>query len=300
MRFGGKISDWFGKIPEKFHSDQNFYCHSEDCFMKTHFEPNYSGLQIYWGGREKEIEFISPEVLQCISSMTAARCFFRGELVAYNYPVKAFRDGSKLILRYTEDSPNWPQEAEWSVIQCDLVVTFSDLKPDQPNQIYWKEISGGFSCYPLREGKDWKFQLVENQFSVKTKTRDHVLRNVFDRSGQSLLRAQLISSSDSCEISKTTCVEALEACHILPVKNGGLDILENALLLRRDLHALFDSGLLRFKQCDDRWLVDIDKSVDDLVYRQFDGIELQNSRLIQKTPFLEARNSLTEKEITKS
>jgi hypothetical protein len=55
------------------------------------------------------------------------------------------------------------------------------------------------------------------------------------------------------------------------VKNGGSDVIENALLLRRDIHALFDAGLLHFRLESDQWLVEVDSSVTDSVYGELHG-----------------------------
>ena len=42
-----------------------------------------------------------------------------------------------------------------------------------------------------------------------------------------------------------TTKEALQACHIIPVKNKGSDDHSNGLVLRADLHTLYDKGHIR-------------------------------------------------------
>ena len=56
----------------------------------------------------------------------------------------------------------------------------------------------------------------------------------------------LIAERPNCLVTGTRTEEALEACHIVPVANGGPDSVQNAILLRRDVHALFDAGRLNF------------------------------------------------------
>jgi putative restriction endonuclease len=45
-----------------------------------------------------------------------------------------------------------------------------------------------------------------------------------------------------CAVTKERTLPALEAAHIRPYSDGGLHVGHNGLLLRRDLHSLFDAG----------------------------------------------------------
>ena len=47
-------------------------------------------------------------------------------------------------------------------------------------------------------------------------------------------------------------VSALEAAHVVPVKAGGQEVIGNAILLRADIHRLFDAGLFWFEPAADR------------------------------------------------
>ncbi|WP_085952445.1 HNH endonuclease [Caenispirillum salinarum] len=51
----------------------------------------------------------------------------------------------------------------------------------------------------------------------------------------------------ACALSGCSAEVALEACHIHPVSEGGCDFVQNSIILRADLHALFDAGLLTFR-----------------------------------------------------
>lgn len=64
------------------------------------------------------------------------------------------------------------------------------------------------------------------------------------RPEQTRLRSLLIDTYGACAISSETTHAALEAAHIVDVQFGGGYGLNNALLLRADLHRLFDAGLL--------------------------------------------------------
>ena len=260
--------------------------------MSKNFVPHFSGLQIDWGDSE-EIEFLGQEVLDGRSAMTAAQCRYGRTKIAYNYPVNTARNKAQLILTYTRSPQSWPKHKGWSVIQGTLTITFSSTHVGQPEQVVWDRKDSG-TRHILKEGEDWIYQPSQDLQHAPIAARGRLLRSVLERPQQSLLRAQLLASGSVCEVSQTGCSAAIEACHILPVKNGGKDWLENAILLRRDIHALFDANLLRFEVHSGSWLVSVDDAVKDTVYRAFDGLELRGAHLLTKQLFLAARNSLAQ------
>lgn len=64
------------------------------------------------------------------------------------------------------------------------------------------------------------------------------------RPGQAALRRELLQRFKRCAISNETCEAALEVAHIIRHADRGAAQAGNALLLRADLHKLFDAGLL--------------------------------------------------------
>lgn len=63
------------------------------------------------------------------------------------------------------------------------------------------------------------------------------------RLGQGAFRSLVIDAyGRRCAVSKDRTLPALEAAHILPVAEGGSCTVTNGLLLRADLHTLFDAG----------------------------------------------------------
>ncbi len=73
------------------------------------------------------------------------------------------------------------------------------------------------------------------------------LRGVVVRQFQAVFRRNLLSSRPhKCAITSTTELSVLEAAHIVPYATGhpARDRPENGLLLRRDIHRLFDDGLI--------------------------------------------------------
>lgn len=71
------------------------------------------------------------------------------------------------------------------------------------------------------------------------------MRAVTQRRGQPLFRAKLLDAyGGRCAITGCSALEVLEAAHVLPYKGAHTNRLDNGLLLRADLHTLFDCHLL--------------------------------------------------------
>jgi putative restriction endonuclease len=75
--------------------------------------------------------------------------------------------------------------------------------------------------------------------------RERTLSQIVRRRGQPQFRQQLLDAYESrCAISNFNAVEALEAAHITPFLGAETNRPDNGLLLRADLHTLFDLGLI--------------------------------------------------------
>lgn len=69
--------------------------------------------------------------------------------------------------------------------------------------------------------------------------------SIVQRQGQGQFRsALLLAYGKCCAISGCNVVEALEAAHIYPYLGINTNVVPNGLLLRSDLHALYDLGLI--------------------------------------------------------
>jgi hypothetical protein len=97
---------------------------------------------------------------------------------------------------------------------------------------------------------------------------------VEQRLGQPEFRAELLRAYDGrCAITGCAIPEVLQAAHIKPVKSSGSHSVKNGLLLRADLHNLFDRGLLTINA---RYVVQIASEVlVDPSYRRFNGKKLR-------------------------
>lgn len=75
--------------------------------------------------------------------------------------------------------------------------------------------------------------------------RERTLASIVQRRGQATFRTQLLDCYDGrCAITGADAQEALEAAHILPYRGPATNIPSNGILLRADIHTLFDLGLL--------------------------------------------------------
>ena len=70
------------------------------------------------------------------------------------------------------------------------------------------------------------------------------------RPGQSVFRDKVMKAyGGRCAVTGCDIPEALEAAHLVPYCGPESDHVRNGVLLRADLHALFDSHLLSFEPC---------------------------------------------------
>lgn len=96
---------------------------------------------------------------------------------------------------------------------------------------------------------------------------------VVRRMGQQEFRLSLMRAyGNRCCISGCDVKEVLEAAHIQMVSGGGKHSVRNGLLLRADLHTLFDRGLIAIS---DEFTVLVHSSVTSPMYREFHGRQLQ-------------------------
>jgi hypothetical protein len=76
-------------------------------------------------------------------------------------------------------------------------------------------------------------------------TRRKVLREIAERQGQGESRASLlVAYGERCAVTGTSCAQVLDAAHIVPYAEMGENSVANGLLLRSDIHVLFDLNLL--------------------------------------------------------
>jgi hypothetical protein len=102
-----------------------------------------------------------------------------------------------------------------------------------------------------------------------------VLRQIVQRRGQPAFREQLLEAyGGRCAVTGCNAQAALEAAHIEPYSGPSSNCVSNGLLLRSDIHTLFDLGLIAISP--DKLTVAVDP---ELVGTEYDDIAGQAIRL---------------------
>lgn len=84
-------------------------------------------------------------------------------------------------------------------------------------------------------------QPIDTEVDARTRTMSAIVQ----RRGQGPFRERLLDAyGRRCAITACAAVEALEAAHIVPYAGEPTNRVDNGLLLRSDIHTLFDLGLL--------------------------------------------------------
>lgn len=257
--------------------------------MTTFFDESFNGLQIAWSD-DQEIEYLGPNALLGKPRFVAASCIFGHGRKSYLYPVTARVEESsnRLTIIYRQKPKGWPKD--WEIEQGDLVIEFESVFGGKPRSIRYHYLEDDH-VDELIEGEDWRYTPTDGIQDQILQTRDRISTSKLARPAQQRLRSLLLAERLVCQITNTGSFVALEACHIVPVKNGGPDLIENALLLRRDLHALFDAGLLQFELVERQWLISVDESIEDSHYRELNRKIFADDRS-QHHAYLLARQEL--------
>jgi predicted restriction endonuclease len=98
------------------------------------------------------------------------------------------------------------------------------------------------------------------------------------RQGQPAFRASLLQAYENrCAITESDAIEVLEAAHITPFAEGGPMAPVNGLLLRADIHTLFDLGLIAVDTR--RWAVLVHPKLCETQFGiNLDGVQVRRPR----------------------
>jgi hypothetical protein len=102
-------------------------------------------------------------------------------------------------------------------------------------------------------------------------SRELVLREIDARRGQAAFRDTLLERYGRCLISGCSVAEVLEAAHIDPYRGSEQHHPDNGLILRADLHTLFDLNLVAIEP--NNLIVRIHPALTE--YKEFDGKPLK-------------------------
>jgi len=194
-------------------------------------------IKITW--HPAEIEFIPLRDIPKIDDHVKTHDYWGRDPkpVEYNAVVRRWRStlrGASLSLHYSRlQSDPRAKQGRWG--QTDIA-----WSSDGSAKATWKDDDDrSFNCSAPHVAI---LGLVNATRSLRSKTS--VL--IVPRPKQQELRNALLALGKACALTGETEANALEAAHIVPVKAGGMDDIANAILLRADIHRLFDAGKIWF------------------------------------------------------
>lgn len=125
-----------------------------------------------------------------------------------------------------------------------------------------------------------------------TKLRKSASVIVKTRPGQPALRNRLLLLDKYCSITGEKEAASLEAAHIIPVKARGCEVIANAILMRADLHRLFDAGLFWFDASGDEGAISHSQSLSENYKKILTGAKLPEAQFDRVKLALRARAEL--------
>jgi HNH endonuclease len=165
-------------------------------------------------------------------------------------------DGDAATLTY-------PEYDDW----CDgtTKIIFSDNTRQTIKSVLWADPDETFrNLHPI-------FQRVSNSDAEEEVARLVRLGKIASRPEQVVFRARLREAyGGKCAVTGCSTPEALEAAHVRVKKGADLNDLKNGILLRADIHALLDAGLITLTEDGARIQVR-QELVSDPTYQFLDG-----------------------------
>ncbi len=117
--------------------------------------------------------------------------------------------------------------------------------------------------------------------------RSRVLSSIIRRHGQPKFRQKLLDAYDGkCAVTDCDAAEALEAAHIIPFRGEETNCVRNGLLLRADIHTLFDRCLIAIDTS--AYTVLVSRPIRHTVYGGLAGRPLQEPVSPENRPSTEA------------
>lgn len=108
--------------------------------------------------------------------------------------------------------------------------------------------------------------------------RKIVLRQIRQRRGQYNFRNQLLESHPVCAVTGCVLIDILEAAHIDAYRNDTHNHISNGLLLRSDIHTLFDLDLCAINPITNK--INFSKKVLECGYHEFEDAYLDIKHII--------------------
>lgn len=102
---------------------------------------------------------------------------------------------------------------------------------------------------------------------------------------QAMFKSALLTYGGCCDLSGESTSDVLEAAHIIPSKEGGAEVVQNGLLLRADIHRLYDAGKFMIDPSNGK-VVDINEDVSSGYLAILSNVRIPKKTLLRIQPAL--------------
>jgi hypothetical protein len=128
---------------------------------------------------------------------------------------------------------------------------------------------------------------VDGIIDPSVDARRRIIATIVQREGQPAFRKALLAAyGGACAISGCTVEALLEAAHIVPYRGAQTNLVGNGLLLRADLHRMFDLHLFRIAST--TRTVHLSEILKASEYARFEGVALREPRDQSQAAFADA------------
>lgn len=248
-------------------------------------KPDFQGVNFYFAGGGKRFAPDNPSAVRALASAWESHCLILQRQGKASRLVDVFLelgnrsrdDGNyELAKSYYDQASNIDSEYGKVVnrlIQLGRLEKTIDKKPRvaQDKDLELIDITLLESLERVREELDQQPPLIVSGIDQARKT---ILVEIVRRQGQSKFREALLEAySYKCAVTDFDAEEALEAAHIIPYIETGDNDPTNGLLLRADIHTLFDLSRLAINPSDLTIL--LDPSLQGTQYQYLHGQKMR-------------------------
>lgn len=192
-------------------------------------------------------------------------------------------DGGKENTKYNNTFAN-PKEFHYELVDDSDLINHLEISL---NLVLYK--LGYVSSSDLSVNELVLTNTLFTQFDPKNiqDAKERITREITDRKGQGKFRLNLLHAYNfQCAISGSTVQQILEAAHIIPYNGKDTNHVQNGILLRADLHTLFDLQLITIDS--ETYTIGIDDSLKNSEYKIYNGRKLNLPKTTEFQPSKEA------------
>lgn len=166
-------------------------------------------------------------------------------------------------------------KGEWRIARVRDFFEDNNVQVSEEVIVTRKKTNQGYKFYAdiIKKTNRSKIDTVEKKKTILEALNDnstYVSIKKFLRLNQPKFRKNLLTIySDKCVVSNCNVLEVLEAAHIFDHSKSQDNSTSNGIILRRDIHALFDKKLLKINP--DSFKVELDNSLKNSEYKSYQG-----------------------------